>query len=376
MKVLVVTTSYPDFPGSTRGIFIRKLCIELIRHGIEVVVVTPRIFTQSPLFEQDEGIRIHRFRFPSRDRPLNQLEGIPLLPMIIYMISGFMKTLHCILSEKPDVIHGNWILPTGLIAAVAGRIMKVPVLNTARGMDLRVSEAFPLRILFDWAVTLSTDLSVVSASMKNRRGLEDARVIPSGADDAFFSILPDRTAQTVLYTRSLEAVYDVKTLIQSIPLVCERVPEARFLIAGTGSQEQELKDLATELGLGSQVEFLGLVSTERILSLMSGSSVYVSSAIADGTSIALLEAIAAGLIPVVTDIEPNRSLVEQKKDGYLFVPGNEQDLADKIVQALTEGVPEPVLEQKRSDFKEIIRWSSVANRFISSYNRLAGKMSG
>ncbi|MDT8272823.1 MAG: glycosyltransferase, partial [Desulfomonilia bacterium] len=338
-----------------------------------VVVLTPRIYAQSPLREQDSGVTIYRFRFPSGNRPLNQVEGIPLVPMAIYMVSGFFTALSCIIREKPDVIHGNWIVPTGLIAALAGRITGVPVINTARGMDLRISERFPVRMLFDWAVKLSDEVNVVSASMKNRPSLKDAEVISSGVDDAFFAVTPNRTAQRVLSTRSLEAVYDVRTLIESIPLVLERIPVARFVIAGTGSQEQELKGRAAELGIGHQVEFPGLVDTERILGLMHESSVYVSCAVADGTSIALMEAIAAGLIPVVTDIEPNRPLVSGGKDGFLFRPGDKHDLAQKIILALTEGVPPPVLDQKRSDFNDMIRWSSVANRVISSYNRLAVK---
>ncbi|MCU0577362.1 MAG: glycosyltransferase, partial [Desulfobacterota bacterium] len=128
MKVLLVTTSYPDFPGSNRGIFIR---------------LTPRIHAQSPLFEDDDGIMVHRFRFPSGNRPLNQMESIPVYPMAVYMLSGLTRALLLTARWRPHVIHGNWIVPTGLIAAFAGRVFRVPVLNTARGMDLRISERQP-----------------------------------------------------------------------------------------------------------------------------------------------------------------------------------------------------------------------------------------
>ena len=131
--------------------------------------------------------------------------------MIIYMVSGLFKALRLIVKYKPDVIHGNWIVPTGLIAALAGRVLRVPVLNTAHGMDLRISEKQPIRALFDLAVKLSNKTLVVSPSMKSRKSLQHAEVIPMGVDEIFFQLSSGRKSKTVVYTRSLEPIYDVET---------------------------------------------------------------------------------------------------------------------------------------------------------------------
>ena len=372
MKVLMVTTSYPDFEGSTRGIFIRRLCRELVNQGVEVVVLTPRIFSQSPLFEMESGIQVHRFRFPSGNTPLNQREGIPFLAMCVYMLTGLFTALHLIRREKPDVIHGNWIVPAGLIAAVAGTLTRTPVINTARGMDVRMSEKGPVKVLFDLAVKLSDKVTVVSEAMRNRECLSGAEVISSGVNEAFFRIIPDRGSLNILHTRSLEKVYDAETLIRAVPLVVQKIPRAHFIIAGSGSHESSLKDLAERLGAAGHVQFAGPVDHNSIAKIMESASVYVSAAVADGTSIALMEAMAAGLIPVVSDIEANRSLVTHGRDGYLFRPGNEHDLADKIHMALSTGISFQILDKKRRDIKDMICWNSVAKRFMSSYNQLVG----
>ena len=110
--------------------------------------------------------------------------------------------------------------------------------------------------------------------------------------------------------------------------------------------------------------------THRWQSSLGNASVYVSCALADGTSIALMEAIAAGLAPVVTDIEANRPLVTDGEDGYLFNPGDERDLADKVLKALSRDIPFELLDKKRSALKEMISWSSIAKRFIASYSQL------
>jgi glycosyltransferase involved in cell wall biosynthesis len=370
MKVLLVTTSYPDDPGSTRGIFIQRLARELEGLGVEVVVLTPRVFSHSPLHEAEPGIEVHRFRYPSGNTPLNRLGRIPVLPMCVYLVSGFIQAVRLILQERPDVIHGNWIVPAGLIASLAGLVTRTPVVNSARGMDVRVSESGPVRLLFDLAVRLSARVTVVSEDMLTRPCLERAEVITSGAEAAFFEVSARRDSNAVLHVRALEAVYDPLTLVRAIPAVAARVPDARFTVAGTGSLEGRLKALSAELGVAGRVDFTGVVPNREVASLMASSSVYVSASTADGTSIALLEAIAAGLVPVVTDIGPNRLYVTHGVDGYLFRPGDAGDLGDKLTQALTRGIPREVLEKKSSDFREKVSWRSVANRFVTGYKEV------
>jgi len=370
MKVLMVTTSYPDHPGSQRGIFIRELCLELKRQGIEVAVLTPRVLTSSPLREDDRGIDVRRFRYPSGGRQLNQMESIPVLAMAVYMVSGFIGVIRAIRAFRPDVIHGNWIVPTGLIASLAGFVTGLPVINTARGMDTRVRENHLVRFLFNLAVRMSDRLTVVSDAMRSIPGLTDAEFISSGIDPVFFDIQPDPSSKTVLFTRSLEPVYDAATLIRSVPLVREKMPKARFVIAGSGTLEEQLISLAHDIGASDHVTFLGYIPHGEVLEQVSRSRVFVSTALADGTSVALLEAMAAGLLPVATDIEANRALITRGHDGYLFRPGDAQDLAANILMALSGEVSTQALLQKKESLQKSIPWGIVADKFIHSYNQL------
>jgi hypothetical protein len=111
MKILLVTTTYPDYPGSQRGNFIKKLCLELIKNRNDVVVLTPKILKGSAYFEEDQGVKVYRFWFPSTNTQLNQMDSIPIIPMAIYMASGLFKTLGLIWKYKPDVIHIRFVLP-------------------------------------------------------------------------------------------------------------------------------------------------------------------------------------------------------------------------------------------------------------------------
>jgi len=224
--------------------------------------------------------------------------------------------------------------------------------------------------LFTMAVRLSDRLTVVSDSMRSIPGLTSAEVLSSGVDTVFFDIHPDPSSKTVLFTRSLEPVYDAATLIRSVPLVWEKEPDVRFAIAGSGTQDEQLKSLAHDLGIVDHVRFLGHVPHGDVPGLASRSRVFVSTALADGTSIALLEAMAAGLVPVATDIEANRALISHGNDGYLFRAGDEHDLAANILSALSGEISTRVLLQKKASLKEKIPWSIIADRFIRSYNQL------
>jgi glycosyltransferase involved in cell wall biosynthesis len=241
---------------------------------------------------------------------------------------------------------------------------------------LRISERQPIRALFDLAVRLSGKTVIVSPSMKTRKVLQDSEIIPMGVDEVFFEIHPDRGARTIVYTRSLEPVYDTETLVRSVPIVIRSVPDARIIIAGSGSQQDRLKALAREIGADPHIQFLGHVPAEGIPALMKNASVYVSTAVADGTSPALLEAIAAGLTPVVTDIEANRSLVSDGQDGFLFSSRDAENLAGKIIEALSGAIPASVLDEKSEAMRSSISWSSIARGFIHFYQQLVMEMNG
>jgi glycosyltransferase involved in cell wall biosynthesis len=89
-----------------------------------------------------------------------------------------------------------------------------------------------------------------------------------------------------------------------------------------------------------------------------------------------LEAIAARLTPVVTDIDANRSLVSDGKDGFLFRPSDAEDLAGKIIKALSGTIPMSVLDEKSQVMKRSISWNSIARGFINSYHQLVMEKNG
>jgi L-malate glycosyltransferase len=366
VKILMVTNGYPDYPGSYRGIFIKKLCLALKNEGLDILVVCPRVFKKSPYLEIDEGIQVHRFWYPSGEKPLGQSGKVPVFAMIIYMLTGLFTSLRLIIKEKPDIIHGNWIVPTGLIAAVAGKLTGRPVVNSAHGMDVRISNNFPVTYLFKMAAYLSDKLTIVGEYMKGNKPLKNAEIIACGVDEGFFEVKADVKSKTVISTRSLEPIYDVETLIKAVPFVLAKDPEAKFIIIGDGTLKEHLQNLSADLGVSDSVTFTGRIDNSEIPAYMNKAKVYVSTSLADGTSVSLLEALAAGLSPVVSDIDANRPFVNET---CLFDKQDFKDLSNAITRALGGS---GTIDANRT-FNENVSWPAIAQKYIHLYIQLADK---
>ena len=129
-------------------------------------------------------------------------------------------------------------------------------------------------------------------------------------------------------------VYDVITLIKAVPIILAEFPATKFIIIGKGKQEKHLYELASSLGILDKVRFLGWIEHDKLPSYLSSSDIYVSTSLSDGASNSLLEAMACGLAPIVSDIPANRQWIKESENGFFFPISNHITLAEKVIQLL------------------------------------------
>jgi glycosyltransferase involved in cell wall biosynthesis len=149
--------------------------------------------------------------------------------------------------------------------------------------------------------------------------------------------------------RSLKPVYDVGVMVEALPRVLEEAPDARLLIVGEGSQREMLIARAQQLKVTSHVEFIPPLSHEQIPDYYRRADIYVSASRSDGLCVSLLEAMASGLFPIVSDIPGNRELVEDGVNGSLFPVGDEEALGQSIVEIITHPQRIPEAIQRNTD---------------------------
>jgi glycosyltransferase involved in cell wall biosynthesis len=151
---------------------------------------------------------------------------------------------------------------------------------------------------------------------------------------------PGREA-TVICTRGFLPVYNNPYLIAGIAAWTPRAPaNLRVVFTSPGPQLDDARAYADRtLGeeMRARVEFLGGVTRDKMMSELQRSHVYVSLSRSDGTSISLLEALACGVFPVLSDLPQNREWVTKEEDNGILVPFDRPDLlADALDRAFAD----------------------------------------
>src|SRR5262249_57193701 len=108
------------------------------------------------------------------------------------------------------------------------------------------------------------------------------------------------------------------------------------VLAGDGSQRAALEARAARVLPRGRYRFVGLLDPPAMATWLSRAEVYVSASRSDSTSQSLLEAMAAGALPVVSDIEGNREWVGESDGAWLFPPGDAAAMAAAIERSLSD----------------------------------------
>ncbi|MCK4426906.1 MAG: glycosyltransferase [candidate division Zixibacteria bacterium] len=252
---------------------------------------------------------------------------------------------------KPDLINAHFVPSYGLVGAMLGQS---PLVVSTWGSDILISpqksvlHKLRAKYVLKKADLLTTDAGILTQAILDL-GIRGKKVIqnPMGVDKNLifesekkkfdFSSLKERKNILILSNRRLEPVYDVRTLLKAVPVVIrEAKKRVKFVIVGEGSQRSRLTKFIRDLRVEEYVQFKGELFRKDLMDCYKDSDIYVSTSLSDSTSVSLLEAMALGLIPIVTDIPGNREWIEDKENGFLFPISDHQTLAKQIIYAINE----------------------------------------
>jgi glycosyltransferase involved in cell wall biosynthesis len=382
----MLTNAYPDFPDSSRVVFIRSLAALLSRNGCEMTVVAPRAFSGSKPREREGAVEVRRFASFLGNKLLVEYDRAPVFRLMGYMAAGTLAAIRCVRERKCDLIHAHWAVPAGLMALAAGRVCRKPVIVTVHGSDILVvpEKNRLIRGLLRYVLTHADAITSVAEHLTDRiveMGAPPERVLtfPMSVPDESFASEGETPKgwdekKVIFSNRSLYPLYNVETLIRAVPTIVKKEPQAEVVIAGDGPERERLKNLASELGVAEQVEFIGAIPHERMPDYLRGSAAYVSTALSDGASVSLLEAMACGAFPVVADIAANREWIDDGANGYLFPAGDAGALAEKILECLDrEALRGSAREINARMINERARWSSNIEKLLGLCERVMSR---
>ena len=138
----------------------------------------------------------------------------------------------------------------------------------------------------------------------------------------------------VVYTGRLHEAKGLYDLLRAWPLVLDQFPGARLWIVGDGPARDDLFETILDLDLRHQVQLPG--AFDDVQDVLHAADAYVLPSYEEGMSIALLEAMAAGVPVVATDIPGNQALVQHGQHGLLVPPRDPAALASALIQQLAQ----------------------------------------
>jgi glycosyltransferase involved in cell wall biosynthesis len=125
---------------------------------------------------------------------------------------------------------------------------------------------------------------------------------------------------------------DQATLLKAFRNVHWCCAQARLLLIGDGPQRAQLEQLARDLGIDAQTVFLGY--REDIGDLHQAMDIYVNPTLDEGFGIAVVEAMLAGLPVVLAAAGAHPELIQDRREGFLYAPGDDAALADQLLKLI------------------------------------------
>ncbi len=248
----------------------------------------------------------------------------------------------------PDAVLATYMASNGLAASIA---WKGPLIVSARGGDVLVQADRPAipewmwRRVIRFAGRRAYRVHSVSEEISEAlvaAGVPRDRIVtfPAGVDVRRFPPRPEpdlaRPATRLLCSRWHGVVYRNDLILEAFArLRAEGLPLTLHFVSG-GPLLDERRRHAEALGLGDVVTFTPQVDHARMPEILAAADIYVSASMSDGTSSSLLEALAVGLVPVVSRIRANAHWIEDGRNGLDFAVDNLDDLSRALRRAVED----------------------------------------
>lgn len=354
MKILLGTESFaPNVSGVATAT--KNLATNLIKNGHEVVVFTPGKTYRTKLDKSFADYKV--FRLKSIVNPFRKGYRITFLKE-----SEVEKLAE---EVKPDLIHIQDPAVIGQLLCRVGNKLKIPVVCTNHfSLEYALSYVKFLHPLMpimrqglisylvgfydkcDQIVTPTETFrrqieawGVKSPVRAVSNGIEIERFLKKSSETEINAFkekfhLPENPL--VLYLGRIDKDKSIDVLVRSIPLVLKKV-NAHFVITGTGGEVENIKKIASDLNIASDVTFIGFLehNSSDFVNIYKSSSVFAIPSTIETQSLVTLEAMSSGLPIVAADANALPELVHSGVNGYLFKPGDEKEVAEEIIKILT-----------------------------------------
>jgi glycogen(starch) synthase len=390
-RTLILSWEYPPLIEGGLARHVRKLSEALVERDVEVHVLT-RGGEESPAEELRAGVHIHRIREPQRPTELGEFVAW------VERMNSDMLAAGVELGDRHrfDLVHGHDWLVANACDHLAKRFdapLVTTIHATEHGRHQGWVETHPQSYIHGverWIVNRSERTIACSHYMREQIadifGADEERVsvIPNGIDPGD---LPAQDPAELKRLRSEFAAPEEKLVLligrlvyekgfqlalEAMPRVIEEAPGTRFLVAGSGTHEEELHRQAQELGLMEHGTFLGWIGDDVLHSLYRIADLTVVPSIYEPFGLVALEAMASECPCIVADTGGLREVVPHEDVGLRFRSDDPEALAEVAIRVLRDDELGQSLVAEAYEHLRRFDWGDVAEQTAAVYAELAG----
>jgi glycosyltransferase involved in cell wall biosynthesis len=273
----------------------------------------------------------------------------------------FFKGIKILRKKKVDYIITFNPFPHGTVAWILARLFSVPISIGLIGSDFniilkkKIFRWFMLRVLRKSNVVTITGNAMRPFLEANGVISDKILIYPHCVHDKWFEFpVKDYSSKSIdlITVSSLAPGKRIQDIIVALSLLQEKNIRVSLTIIGVGPEENYLKSLVDKYNLKNQVEFLGYQAD--ILKYLQNAKVYVQASAREGLSLSLVEAMAAGVVPIATKAGSEEDIIDSGKNGILVNINNPLEIANAIEELLQPSVYEKYnieLLQNQKKFK-------------------------
>lgn len=385
MRILMLTWEYP--PRVVGGIahVVSELSQALAQEGNEVEVITT-LEENLPEIEETEGVTIHRVA-PYHGRPLNFFAWVHQLNLAM-----LEKGVSLCRKRRFDLVHAHdWLV------AYAGKgikhIFQMPLIASVHATEFGRNHGLhndEQRYIgeVEWFLAYEA-WRVICNSRYMRDEIESVfnlppdkiSIIPNGIRTAAFQVsAPDPAVRQrfaapgekiIFFIGRLVREKGVQILLEALPLIWDRFPDVRAVIAGRGSYAEELHRLALHLGVDRRVTFTGYIDEETRNQLYAHADIAVFPSLYEPFGLVALEAMAAGTPVVVGDTGGFAETVAHGINGIRAAAGSAAGLAEQICALFDDHeLSRRLARRALQDVEEKYSWAFIARQYEADYQKI------
>ncbi|MCU1449801.1 MAG: putative glycosyltransferase [Acidimicrobiales bacterium] len=375
----------PEFPVVSEP-FVQDRLAALAERGHEVRVLARAGSAQLDAAVARQGERLKQLSVPARARVLGVLAALCTAfirdPWFVVRLVARLRRMHPertvfwrelsrllpLAGYAADVVHFEWLNDATHHLELLDILPGVKVASS-QGSDLRVAPHIsswvgrrlpPTLRALDGLHCVSQDLAEIAATY----GADPARtaVIPNGVDTAYFSTdaYPRRRVDAddfrVISVGRLNWVKGYDYALHAVRILLDRGHDIRYTILGGDDGDGYALQLAIrDLGLDGHVHLAGQGPRFRVRALLANADAFLLPSVSEGTSVALLEAMAMTLPVVATDVGGTKEVVRHEEHGLLVPPRDPPAMADALERLMSDGawsrgMGERAAERIRQDY--------------------------